>query len=273
MNAQLPDNAEIQYAVVLTSCARFDLLRRTVESFLRFADVRPRQFIVVEDSGNEKVRDALAGLDYPFEFVIRSPQSEKDRIPGGEHARQAAAIDAGYVRVQTPLVFHCEDDWLFFRGGFIRESFAILQNDPQVSTVLLRGLDFDRKLLCPATESLGDVRFHLSRPGATKFAYYYAYNPGLRRMEDYYRVAPFVKIGAEHAVSYAFGLLGFYIAHLETPACAHIGWEQRTQKEYRPSPVKNPFSYLVYKIRRLRLKRSIRTPKRELRRRFGGESK
>ncbi len=45
------------------------------------------QFIIVEDSGDEKVREILADLDYAFEFVINRPQ-----------LGQAAAIDAGYAK-------------------------------------------------------------------------------------------------------------------------------------------------------------------------------
>ena len=228
----------IQYAVVLTSCGRFDLLRRTVESFLRFADVRPLQFIIVEDSGDDKVRDALAGLDFPFEFVINRPSLKQD-----------AAIDAGYARVKTPLVFHCEDDWLFFRGGFIRESFVVLQQFPKASTVFLRGRDERHELHELPYEEHKGVMFFRSRPESHRMLFGYGYNPGLRRMSDYRRVAPLAKIGGEGMVSYVFKQLGFYSAHLEIPAVVHLGWRQRTQKKTRP---KNFLAYPRYKITKIR---------------------
>ena len=228
----------IQYAVVLTSCGRFDLLRRTVESFLRFADVRPHQFIIVEDSGDDKVRDALAGLDFPFEFVINRPPLKQD-----------AAIDAGYARVKTPLVFHCEDDWLFFRGGFIRESFVLLEKFPKASAVYLRGRDERRELHELPYEEHEGVMFFRARPESHRMLFGYGYNPGLRRLSDYLRVAPLAKIGGEGMVSYVFKQLGFYSAHLEIPAVVHLGWQQRTQKKIRP---KNLLAYPRYKITKIR---------------------
>ena len=159
-------DSPIQYAVVLTSCGRFDLLRRTVESFLRFADVRPLQFIIVEDSGDDKVRDALAGLDFSFEFVINRPSLKQD-----------AAIDAGYARVKTPLVFHCEDDWLFFRGGFIRESFVVLRQFPKASTVFLRGRDERHELHELPYEEHKGVMFFRSRPRIAQNAFWLRLQP------------------------------------------------------------------------------------------------
>ncbi len=243
--------ANIEYAVVLTSCGRFDLLRRTVESFLRFADVRPRQFIVVEDSGDEKVRAALAGLDYPFEFVIRPPEIARNTIAlwGRAHARQAAAIDAGYARVKTPLIFHCEDDWLFFRGGFIRESAYLLQKFPRASAVMLRGRDEHKLLRTVPYEEEGGVLFFRATPALDKTLFSYGYNPGLRRMSDYRAIGPVSPIGKEADVSRAFKRAGFYTAHLEIPAVVHLGWKRRTMKEERP---KNPAAYLSYKIRKWR---------------------
>ena len=202
-----------EYAVVLTSCGRFELLRRTVESFLRFADIRPAQFIVVEDSGDDKVREALAGLDYPFEFVINRP-------PLG----QAAAIDVGYARVKTPFVFHCQDDWQFFRTGFIAESFILLQEFPKVSVVFLRGRDERKELRELSSEEIDSVMFVRTYPKLHKQFFGYGYNPGLRRIADYQRIAPIAKIGNEGLVSVVFKMLGYSSAHLEIPATVHLGW-------------------------------------------------
>lgn len=213
-------DSEIKYAVVLTSCGRFDLLRQTVESFLRFADVRPMQFIIVEDSGDDKVRDALAGLDFPFEFVINRPALGQD-----------AAIDAGYALVKTPLVFHCEDDWLFFRGDFIRESFYLLEKFPKVSVVFLRGLDERKELRELQIQESDGVLFVLTYPKLHKQFFGYGYNPGLRRLADYQRVAPVAAVGDEGMVSWVFKHLGFYSAHLFIPAAAHLGWGRSSVKK------------------------------------------
>ena len=199
------------YSVVLTSCARFDLLRRTVESFAAFADIAPRQFIVVEDSGSGEVRGALSGIDLPFEFVVHNRQG------------QARSIDAGYALVKTPHVFHCEDDWEFLRGGFIGESFTVLNAHPQVSAVMLCGRGEHRKLKTLPLETLDGVKYFRARPGMHRYFWGCSYNPGLRRMSDYHRIAPIASIGGENEVSVVFQMLGFATAHLEIPAARHLG--------------------------------------------------
>ncbi len=39
--------------------------------------------------------------------------------------------------IQTPYVFHLEDDYEFFDSGFIELSFQIMDSDPKISQVLL----------------------------------------------------------------------------------------------------------------------------------------
>ena len=73
------------YAVVLTSCGRFDLLRQTCLSFARYADILPRQFIVVEDSGCEEVREVLADISLPVCDKQSAP-----RTSGGDRCRLCA---------------------------------------------------------------------------------------------------------------------------------------------------------------------------------------
>lgn len=204
------------YAVVLTSCGRFDLLRRTVASFAEFADIAPRQFIVVEDSGDDRVREALADIPLPFEFVINRPG-----------IGQAKAIDAGYARVKCDYVFHCQDDWAFFRGGFVAESFAVLAAHRRASAVMLRGRDEHRKFKKLPYETIGGIEYFRARRGLHWYYFGYGYNPGMRRMADYNRIAPIASIGGEKEVSYVFLRLGFATAHLEVPAVRHLGYGRR----------------------------------------------
>jgi hypothetical protein len=45
--------------LVVTSCGRFDLLRRTLASFDRYNDTPLREVFITEDSGDEAVRDCV----------------------------------------------------------------------------------------------------------------------------------------------------------------------------------------------------------------------
>lgn len=234
-------NKPVEYSVVLTSCGRFNLLRRTVESFLEFADVRPLRFIIVEDSGDEKVRDIMSGIDYPFEVIVNSRRLGQD-----------ASIDVGYSQVSTPYIFHCEDDWLFFRTGFIMESHALLEKFPKVSAVMLRGRDTVRANQLAEYEELEGIMFLRSLIDGEEITDGMGYNPGLRRMLDYRRIAPISEIGNEGVVDKVFRRMGFYTAYLEIPAVLHLGWTSRT-KERRP---KDFFSYIPYKVRKIMKERA-----------------
>lgn len=209
------------YSVVLTSCGRFDLLRATVASLLEHADGPLEAFIVIEDSGDEAARAALAPLEgklgKPFQVILNRPQ-----------LGQIRAIDRAYAEVATPYVFHCEDDWEFFRGGFIADSARILAARPEVSMVGLRPrAELNALVRQSPTLSLEDggaplAYFELD-PSLHPEYFSYSFNPGLRRMADYRQIGPFEPIGHEPDVSYAFKKAGFRIANLEEPAVRHIG--------------------------------------------------
>ncbi|MCS1410950.1 MAG: hypothetical protein M2R45_04145 [Verrucomicrobia subdivision 3 bacterium] len=218
----------LDYSLVITSCGRFDLLRRTVASFLKFADIKPRQYIIVEDSGDESVREILAPFDAPFEILINQPNT--GQRPSLD--RLNAAIDRGYAQVRFPYIFHCQDDWEFFRSGFIRESFILLNALPKTSVIMLRGRDYPRPLTKIPVREINGVRFCQKGTSLRKSLFDgYSFNPGLRRLTDYQKLAPFSKFkGGEAEVLYKFLKLGFIMAHLEIPAVAHIGWEQRSPR-------------------------------------------
>lgn len=56
---------------------------------------------------------------------------------------QIKSIDLAYQEVKTDYIFHCEDDWLFYRSGFIEDSMTILESDQSILTVWLRDIEKD----------------------------------------------------------------------------------------------------------------------------------
>ena len=56
----------------------------------------------------------------------------------GERVGQIRLIDQAYARVDTPFIFHLEDDWEFYRSGFMEKSRALLERDPKILLVQLR---------------------------------------------------------------------------------------------------------------------------------------
>lgn len=117
-------------SVVLTSCGRPDLLKRTIDSFNKYNTFPVNQFIIVEDSGNKAICNELR-LKYP-EYTL---------ILNERNIGLIASIDKGYSFVNSPFIFHCEDDWEFYRSGFIEKSLKILLTHLEIMLVWIRALN------------------------------------------------------------------------------------------------------------------------------------
>jgi hypothetical protein len=238
------------YTLVVTSCGRFDLLEATLRSFYSHVDVAPHELIVVEDSADENVRQVVDGFGVPARTLVN-----------GGRLGQMQAIDRAYAQVGTPLIFHCEDDWLFTRGGFMRESAALLQALPDVSMVGLRPrAELNPLVRKSPVERLGDIAYFRMDPGLHPEYFSHSFNPGLRRLADYARLGPYAPLGQEPDVSYAFKQAGFRIANLEVPAVQHIGFGRHIDDPMHNPRPRNPIQ---------RLERSIRKRVKRLRRAAG----
>ena len=208
------------YTVALTSCGRFDLLKRTLESLLPRLEGPLAKVLVIEDSGDRGVYDVLRqfeGAGPDIEAILNDP-------PIG----QIRSIDWLYARVETDWIFHCEDDWEFFGDGFIAASFAILQELPRCSMVNLRDPAEvgESDLFDPEAVTPSGARYSLvSMKNSWKFGGLH-FNPGLRRMRDYRIVGPYADLGPktnEARVSECYRDLGYRVAHLAPPVMRHIG--------------------------------------------------
>jgi hypothetical protein len=235
------------YSVVLTSCGRFELLRRTLASLLPALDAPFAQFIIVEDSGDARVREAVAGFGVDFDILVNETKQG-----------QIGSIDRAYSHVKAPLIFHCEDDWEFFRAGWLEPSARLLQLYPDVSMVGLRPRADLNPLMrdVPSREAEG-IAFYVYDPRRHPEYFSYSFNPGLRRAADYRRLGPFAPIGHEPDISYAFKRAGFRMAALEQPAVRHIGWDHHVEDPFQPSRDRG-FSNRLRKSVQKRVKRVAR---------------
>ena len=136
-----------------------------------------------------------------------------------------SSIDLAYSKVKTNWIFHCEDDWEFFSDGFIEKSFAILTAFEHLSMISLR----ERKELNPLirnsqTQWLDGIPYFIAEPSLHPEYFGYSFNPGLRRLLDYQKVAPLTAMPAgERDVSYCYKRLGYTMGYLEEAAVRHIG--------------------------------------------------
>jgi len=216
----------------VTACGRHDLLQKTLDSFFKLATGHELRVLVSEDMGTPDQCEGLIARYGPRITVFRN----EPRLG------QVGAIDMLYARVQTPYVFHCEDDWLFENNAhFLEESIDVLEYDQLVHQVWLREHNGKSCVGHP----LGDVsktpkaaqyrRVELRGDGWCGFSW----NPGLRRMTDYRRMfpdgfsafkrhrdpaGPYENSGeVERRCSVHAQRLGYRAAILEHPTCRHIG--------------------------------------------------
>ena len=204
--------------LVVTSCGRFDLLRRTLESFDRFNTAPIREVFITEDSGDSTVESCVPEHWRPFtRCFVNKPQ-----------LGQLRSIDLAYSHIQTSWVFHCEDDWEFYRSGFVEDSRRLLDLDSQALQVWLRSYPHDLAVHSPyvrlgerqIVESIPHYRLYSNKADWQGFSF----NPGLRRLVDYQKHAPYAQFSGEKDLSRLYAASDRYALILENDAVLHTGF-------------------------------------------------
>ncbi|WP_339427259.1 MULTISPECIES: glycosyltransferase family 2 protein [unclassified Pseudomonas] len=213
---QFSDQSDI--TLVVTSCGRFDLLKRTLESFDLFNTADIREVFITEDSGDEAVRLAVPQHWHGHcHFLINRPK-----------LGQLASVDLAYASVKTPYIFHCEDDWAFYRPGFVEDSKAVLEQRPDILQVWLRNYVYDLQVHSPyihlgPREVIGGVPCYpllSDKPEWQGFSL----NPGLRRIKEYRLCAPYAGFEGEKGLSKRYAQLNLAAVTLEGDAVLHTGF-------------------------------------------------
>ncbi|MDP2890576.1 MAG: glycosyltransferase family A protein [Bacteroidota bacterium] len=201
---------------VLTSCKRFDLLGPTLSSFLKYNTYPIEEFIIIEDSpAIEKLNQVLK--DFPeikFTTLYNDPQ-----------IGQLRSIDRAYSLVKTDYIFHCEDDWLFYRHSFIEKSFSILHENDKIINVWLREQNDTNKhpLEMEVNHTKDGVGYKYLQTGFQDGFHGFTFNPSLRRTKDYELIKPYsnwpdeIDLSNEYYHKYHFRgviLVDGYVRHL-----------------------------------------------------------
>ena len=214
--------------LVIISCGRFHLLKRTIDSFNKFNTLPVREVIIIEDSGNMSVSKQ-----------IQEAWPEYHLITNLKNIGEIASIDEAYSQVKTKWIFHVEDDWEFYRTGFMEQSLAILESNPKILQVWLREhYDTNTHPIDPEIYKVGDIMYQLMTLNALGGAWHgFTWNPGLRRLADYKLVAPFAQTIAEGDfnaltechIGQKYFELGFRAAILMGGYVKHIGYGQQVK--------------------------------------------
>jgi len=132
--------------IALTSCWRFNLLKKTICSLGTLIDLSWYQKIITEDSINpsylKKIKkEHIHGRLKDWNIIYTGVEYIKD--PYISHQR---ALEVLYDEIQTPYAFHCEDDRIFedqsstWSETFLDISLDILSTKKDVGIVCVRNI-------------------------------------------------------------------------------------------------------------------------------------
>lgn len=209
--------------VVITSCGRFTHLTATIKSFLNTNTYPIKRIIITEDTGSEEISHCIPEEIKPFTDIIINKKK----------LGQIKSIDKAYSKVDTKYIFHCEDDWNFYRPGYIEDSLQILQSNSNILQVWLRSFYHDISIHSPyhflgERESIGQNHFYRINSDKKEWQGF-SFNPGLRRLSDYKIISTYDSFPSEKALSMHYAAKGYYAVILENDAVLHTGFGQHVE--------------------------------------------
>lgn len=205
-------------SIMITSCGRFDLLKRTLESLNKFNTHPIRKVYITEDSGSQDV----------FACIPEEWRENTKVYMNQPKLGQLASIDLAYSEIDTKWVFHCEDDWEFYRPGFIEDSMTLLSEDAQALQVWLRSAAHDLAIHSPyvyfgSRNEIENIAFYKVNSEKADWQGF-SLNPGLRRIADYKQHAPYAQFSGEKDLSRLYASEDRYALILENDAVLHTGF-------------------------------------------------
>lgn len=194
------------------------MLEKTLRSFFKFNTYAIEKFIVIDDSGYVNAYAIIKRM--VDQFKIHEPP-EFLILANERNIGQVKSINLAYSHVTTKYVFHMEDDWEFYAGGFIEESLPILQGYSWIITVWLRAHNDTNG---HPLELIQELPFPLLTLGYASRWHGFTWNPSLRRLKNY-------KLIDGEAASSTYYMRKGYRAAITTKQdgyVRHIGWDSST---------------------------------------------
>ena len=234
---------ENRVTFVLTSCGRNDLLERTLDTFFKWNTYPIERYIITEDSADPNVFQECERLN------LQKYNGKLEFIFNHEKLGQSASIDKAYSMVETEYIFHCEEDWEFYNGGFIEDSIKVLKTQPKVIQAWIRPKSdkilnqIENKVL--NLQIGASVRRVLPASFIVKGANEdgtdmvikdymgFSWNPGLKRLKDWQELPNgYSGFEREHLVDQYYRDKGFMVVSLSTNDqegyVRHSGWGRRS---------------------------------------------
>ena len=164
-------------------------------------------------------------LDAESSAVFKKFYPEGDLIVPEKHQGHHAMMDALYKDIETPYIFHTEDDWLFDAPLDFQHAKKILESDQKIISVCFRKIsDFNF-----SREEEDKIIFHhgdgisYARLDALHTQWHgYTFNPHLIRRSTLDEIGLFSFYKKERHISRKLRSQGNFVAFINPGACHHI---------------------------------------------------
>jgi hypothetical protein len=216
-----------EVTLFITSCGRQNLLKRTLESFVKYNSYPIKEVILCEDSGIQGIADFVKEI-LPFPIIFCYNEIRIGQIK---------TIEKYTPLIKTPYVFHLEDDYEFFDYGFIELSFKILDSDPNISQVLLEEeqhtfykIDIGNPLC---------YKILNAEPSHPNSMSCFSWRPSLKRLEIQKLRMPYELWDDEYTIQLQVNKLGYYSVITKNEKdgkkgfCTNIGIYEHVPENYQ----------------------------------------
>ena len=217
--------------VVITSFNRCDLLKKTIESFNKVNRCPISKVIIIDDSGSpemhRKIKESYSG----YTLILNE-----------KNIGLVESIDKAYSQVTTPYIWHTEDDFEYTRPGFIENCIKVMESDPKIFRVGIRGQTHIQSLGTDI-QMAGRVPYKYSRyysmdenVRGNQYWHGFGFQCGLIRKSAYDIVKPYTQYSTpdefitirECRIGLAYYNLGLLAVSLTEDYAIHIGGKRST---------------------------------------------
>lgn len=242
----------------ITTCKRFDLFEKTMNSFLNCCHFDDLQMIdhwlCVDDNSSEEDRKKMQTL-YPFfTFIFKNEDRKGHWISMNLIREEARKCSATYL-------LHIEDDWHFLvPRRYVSDALEIIQENDKYGQVLFnrnyaeieffkrrmggglisqtkRGTRYIRhEYYDPQSREYQDYIRRHQNVGTNGYWPHYSFRPSLVRVSALEEIGPYYNTGLfERAYAYEYKDFGYSSVFFDAFTCLHIGrktWEQDKPNSY-----------------------------------------
>ena len=222
-NNDLNFNPDNNVTLVITSCNRFENLKKTLDSFKFYNTYNFKCIIHIEDGQCIKSINLVK---------LYFPDIELISIMNTTNIGQLNSIDKAYSFINTEFLFHLEEDWTFLKYGFVEYSLDLLKKNNNIIYVSLRSFDDQNN---HSLKNFNNNYYYL-KPFWKLVWIGFGFNPSLRRVYDYRTISKFGGINKRET---GIGLF-FYIIRKKLVIVSkthifvkHNGWDVSTINKYK----------------------------------------